>query len=310
MRDVPGDHSVTELHGLQLAWRPELSGGGRGFGQDFVPLVGHLFGRVDRLLEFCAGPGYIGFSLLAHGLCDHLVLSDVNPHAIEVLRDTVRMNGLEEKVTIYESDGLESIPAHERWDLVVANPPHFQTQFGQHPNLITDDPDWRLHRDFYSGVADFLAPGGSVLFQENSEGSSPEDFLPMLADSGLFHIRTMWYTGGKAGPHFYYMWAMKALPDLALDDGPVDVTIALRDASGSPVVVPAGQSCAVRLVNETGRMVRPQLLDSSGASILPRSLGKAEVEAELLLPLMALRAGDYEIRDSAGDVTLARLVAR
>src|SRR5215212_221111 len=122
---IERDHSVTEYHGLKLAWRPELSGGGRGFGQDYVPLVGHLFGRVGRLYEFCAGPGYIGFSLLANGLCDHLILSDLNPRAVEMMRETVRINELEAQVTVYESDGLDSIPAEEQWDLVVANPPHF-----------------------------------------------------------------------------------------------------------------------------------------------------------------------------------------
>jgi hypothetical protein len=70
------------------------------------------------------------------------------------------------------------------------------------------------------------------------------------------------------------MWAMKALPGLALDDGPAVVTVALRDEAAPPVELSAGQSCLVRLVNETGRMVRPQVLDSSGATILPRSLGK------------------------------------
>jgi 16S rRNA G966 N2-methylase RsmD len=305
-----GDRSVSQLHGLELAWRPELSGGGRGFGQDFIPLVGHLFGRVGRLLEFCAGPGYIGFSLLAHQLCDHLVLSDVNPRAIEVLRDTVRMNELEKQVTIYESDGLAGIPSHERWDLVVANPPHFATQFGKHPNLITDDPEWRLHRDFYGQVGDFLAPGGSVLMQENSEGSSPEDFLPMIADSGLSHVRTIWFTGGQARPHFYYLWVKKTLPGLAFDDVPVLVTLPLRDGgAASPLAVPAGRSCSVRLVNETDRAVRPQVLGGDGGTLLPRSLGRVEAGEELQLPLMALPEGEYEVRDSAEDVTLGRLVA-
>ena len=124
--------SIAECHGLKVAWKPGLEGGGLNFGQDFVPLVSHLFGSVGRLYEFCAGPGYIGFSLLALGYCEHLVLSDVNPRAIDSIRETIRINKLEEKVTVYQSDGLDDIPADERWDLVVSNPPHFQKQTRKH----------------------------------------------------------------------------------------------------------------------------------------------------------------------------------
>jgi hypothetical protein len=35
-----------------------------------------------------------------------------------------------------------------------------------------------------------------------------------------------------------------------------------------------------------------------------------EDEAKLQLPLMALKAGSYEVRDSVGEVTLGRLEAR
>jgi tRNA1(Val) A37 N6-methylase TrmN6 len=37
----------------------------------------------------------------------------------------VAQNGLAERVAVYPSDNLDSIPAFERWDLVVGNPPHF-----------------------------------------------------------------------------------------------------------------------------------------------------------------------------------------
>jgi methylase of polypeptide subunit release factors len=224
MAAVSRDYAVAEYNGLKVAWRPELDGGGRGFGQHYVPVVGHLFGHVDRLFEFCAGPGFIGFSLLALGHCDHLVLSDVNPRAIDAIRETIRINELEERVTVYQSDGLDDIPAHERWDLVVANPPHFQAQVRTEPSLLTDDPGWGLHREFYRRVGDFLAPGASLLIQENSEGSTPEDFFPLIADGGLIHIRTLWYARRKGKAKYYFLWIKKALPGLALHDHPVIVT--------------------------------------------------------------------------------------
>jgi methylase of polypeptide subunit release factors len=166
---------------LDVCWLPDLDGGGRAFGQDYLDIVRSLFGRVGRVFEFCAGPGFIGFSLLAHGLCDSLTVADVNPRAVDALRETVRRNSLGDLVTVHQSDGLRAIPENECWDLVVGNPPHFSEPLHTSSRrLITDDLGWRLHESFYRDVGRFLSDGGSVLLQENSKGSSPADFLPML----------------------------------------------------------------------------------------------------------------------------------
>jgi 16S rRNA G966 N2-methylase RsmD len=271
-------------------------------------LVRHLFGRVNRLYEFCAGPGTIGFSLLAHGLCDELVVSDVNPEAIEVLRETIRLNDLDEKVTVYESDGLTDIPADERWDLVVSNPPHYP-ELVDAPALISDDPGWRLHRDFYRRVGDLLAPGGSLLMQENSEGSTPDDFLPMIEEGGLSVIRSFWYTGRRAVAPIYYMWIQKTLPGLTYEDGSTHVTVPLQDFADTPVAVPAGRPCSVRLSNKTGHPVRPELVNEAGTSQLLLPLGEVAAGAEAQLPVVALRPGDYEVKDTARGGTVARLTA-
>ena len=86
--------------------------------------MGVRIGRQERTFEWCAGPGFIGFSLLGHGLTDTLCLADVNPAAVDACNETIRRNGLEGRVDVYVSDGLAAIPASERWNLVVGNPPH------------------------------------------------------------------------------------------------------------------------------------------------------------------------------------------
>src|ERR1700689_5255733 len=48
--------------------RPDLDGGGSGFGQDYIRVLTEIgLHEWDRLFEFWAGPGYIGFSLLSRG---------------------------------------------------------------------------------------------------------------------------------------------------------------------------------------------------------------------------------------------------
>src|SRR2546426_1421833 len=75
------------IFGIVVFDRPDLDGGGVSFGQDYPRVLrGIGLGQCDRVFEFCAGPGYIGYSLLAHGFCKQLVLADVNPAAVQAAR--------------------------------------------------------------------------------------------------------------------------------------------------------------------------------------------------------------------------------
>lgn len=181
------------IGGVRVSYKSHLDGGGSTFGQDFVPVLrDRNMPKVQRAFEWCAGPGFIGFSLLAHGLCETLCLADVNPEAVAACRRTVARNGLEGKVSVHLSDNLKDIPASEQWDLVVSNPPHFgDTGFRQ---LRYDDPDWRVHRGFFGGIARHLKPGGVVVLQENNDGSTPATFTPMIAEAGL---RVVFEQGGS-----------------------------------------------------------------------------------------------------------------
>ena len=173
------------IAGIRVHYKRHLDGGGRSFGQGFIPfLQAHNMPRQPRVFEWCAGPGFIGFSLLAHGLCDKLCLADINPEAVAACRRTIADNGLSGQVSVYQSDNLASIPATERWDLVVANPPHFDDD-EYRGELRTHDPGWRIHREFFRTVTPFLQPGGVIVLQENNSGSTAETFRGMIEEAGL-----------------------------------------------------------------------------------------------------------------------------
>lgn len=155
------------------------------FGQDFVRVVRERIGPVAHAYEFGAGPGFIGFSLLAHGLCERLTLSDVNPAAVRACEHTVRVNQLDD-VAVYQSNVLAGIPPHERWDLVVSNPPHFDgSEQSYRESIRLIDPGFRIHRRFYEDVGKHLVAGGSVLLQENRHASDGWQFAEMIRASGL-----------------------------------------------------------------------------------------------------------------------------
>jgi predicted RNA methylase len=195
--------------GVEVHYAKHLDGGGSWFGQEYIPLLRSWdVPRQGRVFEWCAGPGFIGFSILGHGLCETLALADINPQAVEACRRTIRDNGLSERVSVYQSDNLASVPASERWDLVVSNPPHFVDAF--FGDLRGHDPDWRVHRGFYATVEPHLNPGGIIVVQENSRGSTAEMFRTAIEEGGLSIV---FVHGGAPqrtpDDRFYYIGIMR-----------------------------------------------------------------------------------------------------
>lgn len=179
-------YATVRYRDIQVSYRPILDGGGMDFGQEFVWVLEQKFGRVGHLFEFCAGPGFIGFSLLAHGLCERLTLADINPEAVAACRTTVMANGLESKVAVYQSDCLDNIPATEKWNLVVSNPPHWRSGEDAYVrDMRMWDPGLRIHEKFYRSIGPYLAQGGSILMQENGSATRLQDFLSMIERNGL-----------------------------------------------------------------------------------------------------------------------------
>jgi 16S rRNA G966 N2-methylase RsmD len=209
LRQFAAYRSVT-LGGIQVTYKRHLDGGGREFGQDFIPFLRRRGMPCQRrLFEWCAGPGFIGFSMIGHGLAETLCLADINPAAVAACERTVRDNNLAGRVSVYLSDNLAALPPSERFDLVVSNPPHFADQFVREfarGDRRAHDPDWRIHRDFFASIGRFLNPGGMIVLQENNQGSTAETFRAMSEAAGFSIV----FVDGAlpqrtADPRYYYI---------------------------------------------------------------------------------------------------------
>jgi predicted RNA methylase len=170
--------------GIDISYRSELDGGGTDFGQQFIPfLKSRGMPKQKRAFEWCCGPGFIGFSMLGHDLCETLCLSDINPKAVSSCQHTVHVNKLSDRVSVYQSDNLKSIPRSEMWNLIVSNPPHFVDQY--EGDIRAHDPDWRIHENFFETVGSHLAEDGVIVLQENNRGSTVATFRPMIEQAGF-----------------------------------------------------------------------------------------------------------------------------
>lgn len=176
----------TQYCNISVYYSSHLRGGGDTFGQQFISVVEEKIGPVEHVFEFCAGCGFIGFSLLANGLCKRLTLADVNPEAVKCCQETVKRNNLQDKVAVYLSDCLNDIPKYEKWDLVVSNPPHFpSTEEKYREDIKMFDPNMIIHNKFYGEIHNFLKPGGSILFQENEDATDLKSFSRILEENNL-----------------------------------------------------------------------------------------------------------------------------
>lgn len=169
-----------------------------------------------HILDLACGIGVIGltiFSKLGHdSTIQKVVFSDINIFNLNSLKQTLIINNLDhlvgQRLDFYLSDGLDHIPETERFDLIVANPPHFcrkdiSAEMLSPARLGTFDPDWRFHRKVYAKCHNYLTERGEVWFLENSNSTKLKGFLPFIAaNPDLKFLREVEET---KNPNFYWM---------------------------------------------------------------------------------------------------------
>jgi hypothetical protein len=176
---------------ITVFYTGDTDGGGSSFGQDYIPTIQLKYpGRkFPKVFEWCSGPGFIGFSILSNGLCDRLCLNDLHNPALELVDMTIQHpeNNCVDSVSSYLLKDISLLPAHEMFDLVVSNPPHYVENVCRivNSNRLSTDIDWKSHKNFFSNIKPHLNPDGIILLQESIQGSSAEDFAPFIKDAGL-----------------------------------------------------------------------------------------------------------------------------
>jgi len=177
--------------GYKVFYLDGTDGGGVTHGQDYIDIIKTRYpGRkFTKCYEWCAGPGFIGYTILDHALCESLCLTDIHNPALECAEETAYYNQLENKVSIHLLKDLALLPEDEKFDLVVSNPPHAEffaeEKWYGNLNRLTTDVNWEAHKNFFSNIKKHLLPDGVILLQENHAGSTVETFQSMIEDAGL-----------------------------------------------------------------------------------------------------------------------------
>ena len=90
--------------GICVFFTADLYGGGIRLENDYIKFVKERYGQVESLFEWCAGPGYLGYSMLAHGITKKLCLADINPKAVQYANKTCKEN-------LLGKDGSKILPS-------------------------------------------------------------------------------------------------------------------------------------------------------------------------------------------------------
>jgi methylase of polypeptide subunit release factors len=202
---------------FKVFYEPGMDGGGTWFGQEYISIIQERYpGKIfSNCLEWCAGPGYIGYAILNHGLCKHLSLIEIDPPTAQQAEQTRTDsdNNCSNEVTIYNTGDIGKIPNDVEFDLIVGNPPHFfHASTDPIASRIQSDPGWQVHQNFYANIASRLSDNGVILIQENMMGSTVETFNPYVEQAGLqvtdWFRSPMWFKYPKDSCLIYYMEVM------------------------------------------------------------------------------------------------------
>ena len=82
----------------------------------------HNPSKNTNLLDLCAGTGFIGIVLGTIFKFSHITLTDINPSAISIAKENIRINGLEKISDVIQGDLFT--PLHNRtFDVITCLPP-------------------------------------------------------------------------------------------------------------------------------------------------------------------------------------------
>lgn len=83
-----------------------------------------------EVLDLCTGSGCIACSIAHEYPAVSVLATDISPEAIALAQENIEKLGLESRVHVEKSDLFESFEddSHERFDLVISNPPYIPTR--------------------------------------------------------------------------------------------------------------------------------------------------------------------------------------
>ena len=158
-----------------------------------------LSDQTRHVLDLCTGNGSLAV-LAAMAYPDVQVTgADLSPDALAVARINVDRHGLQERITLVESDGLAALPGP--WDLILCNPPYVNaTSMAQLPPEYRAEPELALSGNMRGGsdgmdfIRQLLADAPARMSEDAvlvlEIGNEREHFETAFPDLPVFWLET------------------------------------------------------------------------------------------------------------------------
>lgn len=158
-----------------------------------------LSDQTRHVLDLCTGNGSLAV-LAAMAYPDVQVTgADLSPDALAVARINVERHGLQERITLVESDGLAALPGP--WDLILCNPPYVNAaSMAQLPPEYQAEPELALSgnmrggRDGMDFIRQLLADAPARMSEDAvlvlEIGNEREHFEAAFPDLPVFWLET------------------------------------------------------------------------------------------------------------------------
>lgn len=141
-----------------------------------------------RVLDLCTGSGCIAIAL-AHAFADTQVdAADLSAEALAVARQNVINYALEDRVSLFEGDGLAAVAG--RYDLIVSNPPYVDAgDMASRPDEYRHEPELALAsgvdgldftRQLLAQAADYLTEDGLLIVEVGNSWLALEAAFPRV----------------------------------------------------------------------------------------------------------------------------------
>lgn len=197
----------------------EMNGGGHYAGKHFTDIIHKFYPNrhFKNCLEWCSGPGFIGFELLSHNLCSELSFMDIYKPALNCIVETIQNNQLSDTINLYNIGKLADLP-EKKYDLVVGNPPW-------HKKIPDNDQDKDyhfmrrnvdegliIHKEFFDNISNFLNTGAIVIISATDKkitdndnyGVTMHDFYSLAKNTSLKLMNTYYESTRATGARTYY----------------------------------------------------------------------------------------------------------
>jgi release factor glutamine methyltransferase len=138
----------------------------------------------DLVLDMGTGSGIQ--AITAGQTASRVIAVDINPEAVRFAKRNVIANGLENRISIIQSDLFSSLNSEHRFDVILFTPPYLKGIIKTSFDHALFDPNKELAYRFFRDAKDYIKPNGYVQMLYSSV-AGPERILEIPEQFGWKH---------------------------------------------------------------------------------------------------------------------------